>query len=97
MEKTAKTYYTSSVSPKGQITLPKQLRDELQIEPKDVVVIVLEDGKIQIESAKARLRSVYQSVPALDTPIEWSDLTKAVWEEFGEQHAQTGLSNEDPA
>jgi AbrB family looped-hinge helix DNA binding protein len=97
MVKSARTYYTSSVSPKGQITLPAELRRELDIEPKDVVVIALEDGKIQIESAKARLRSVYQSVPALDTPIEWSDLTRSVWEEFGEQHARAGLSNDDPA
>ena len=91
MEKPAKTYYTSSVSPKGQITLPKQLRDELHIEPKDVVVIALEDGKIQIESAKARLRSVYRSIPALDPPRDWSDVTRDAWEEFADRNARVGL------
>ncbi len=96
MAKSGRAYYTSSVSQKGQITLPVELRKELEIEPKDVVVIALEDGKIQIESAKARLRSVYQSVPALDPPSEWSDITRSVWEEFGDQNAQTGLTQEDP-
>lgn len=97
MEKVAKTYYTSSVSQKGQITLPADLRKELDIEPKDLVLIALEDGKIKIESAKGRLRSVYQSVPALDTPVEWSDLTQSVWDEFGDQHVRDGRSNEDLA
>lgn len=97
MAKSTRTYYTSSVSQKGQITLPIELRKELDIEPKDVVVIALEDGKIQIESAKARLRSVYQSIPALDPPREWSDITQSVWEEFGDQNAQAGLASEDPA
>lgn len=97
MLKGHKTYYTSSVSPKGQITLPADVRKALEIEPKDVVVIVFEDGKIQIESAKARLRAVYQSVPALDPLGEWSELTRSVWEEFGDQNSRTGLSSEDPA
>ena len=97
MTTSTKTTFTSSVSSKGQITLPIDLRRQLGIEPKDIVVIALEDGKIKIESAKGRLRSVYQSVPALDTPAEWSDLTQSVWDEFGDQHARDGLSNEDSA
>jgi AbrB family looped-hinge helix DNA binding protein len=90
-----KSYYTSSVSPKGQITLPMDLRKELAIEPRDIVVIELEDGKIRIESAKSRLQSVYQSIPALDPPRDWNEITQSVWDEFADRNAQTGLSNED--
>jgi AbrB family looped-hinge helix DNA binding protein len=92
----SRTYYTSSVSPKGQITLPAELRRELDIEPKDIVVIALEDGKIQVETAKSRLHSVYQSVPALDPPRDWNEITKTVWDDFAERNARTGLSGKDP-
>lgn len=95
MKDSISTYYTSSVSPKGQITLPKQIREELQIEPKDIVVIMLKDGKLQIESAKSRLRSVYQSIPALDPPRTWSDVTQDAWNEFADHNARTGLPNEE--
>lgn len=91
MTKLTKPFFTSSVSPKGQITLPKEFRDQLDIGPKDVVVIALQDGKIQIESAKARLRSVYQSLPALEPPRDWQTVTTEAWDEFAERNARTGL------
>jgi AbrB family looped-hinge helix DNA binding protein len=91
----SRTYYTSSVSQKGQITLPAELRRELDIEPKDIVVIALEDGKIQVETAKSRLHAVYQSVPALDPPRDWSEITKIAWDDFAERNARTGLHDEE--
>lgn len=94
-EKLGKTYYTSSVSPKGQITLPKQLREELHIEPRDIVVIALEDGRLQIESAKSRLRAVYRSIPALDPPRDWGEVTQDAWETLAAHNADAGRSDEN--
>jgi AbrB family looped-hinge helix DNA binding protein len=92
MEKLEKTYYTSSVSPKGQITLPKQLREELQIEPKDIVVIALEDGHIQIEKAETRLLSGFGVVPVPASWTSWNDMERDVFDDVAEQNASKWLS-----
>jgi AbrB family looped-hinge helix DNA binding protein len=92
METARKTYYMSSVSPKGQITLPKQLRDELHIEPKDIVVIALEDGHIQIEKAEARLLSGFGIVPVPDSWTNWKEMERDVFDDVAEQKAHTWLS-----
>ena len=40
--------YSSSVSPKGQITLPIEIRRELDIDPKDRVDIEMDNGAIRV-------------------------------------------------
>jgi antitoxin PrlF len=92
VEKTAKTYYTSSVSPKGQITLPKQLRDELHIEPKDIVVIALEDGHTQIEKAESQLLSGFGIVPVPENGKSWKEIERDVFDDVAERNARKWLS-----
>lgn len=60
--------YTSSVSPKGQITLPIELRRELNIGPRDHVDIELHDGEIHIIPWRYNLETVAASIPALPFP-----------------------------
>lgn len=91
METAKKTYYMSSVSPKGQITLPKQLRDELHIEPKDIVVIALENGRIEIEKAEAHLLSGFGVVPVPDSWTSWKETERDVFDDVAEQNARKWL------
>lgn len=91
MAKSARTYYTSSVSPKGQITLPAELRKELEIEPKDVVVIALEDGHISIEKAAANLLSGFGVVPVPDPSKSWKEIEREVFDDIAEQHVRKWL------
>ena len=53
--------YSSSVSPKGQITLPIEMRRELGIKPKDRVLIEIVDGYIQVTPETSTLESVFAS------------------------------------
>lgn len=91
---THKTYYTSSVSPKGQITLPVDLRKELDIEPKDVVVIALEDGKIKIEKAEAQLLSGFGVVPVPDSAKSWKDIERDAFDDVAERNVRKWLSDD---
>jgi AbrB family looped-hinge helix DNA binding protein len=43
---------TSRVGPKGQVVIPKALRDELGIGPGDEVVFSIEDGAVLVEPVK---------------------------------------------
>lgn len=92
MEKSGKTYYTSSVSPKGQITLPTELRKQLDIAPRDIVVIALEDGHIQIEKAEARLLSGFGVVPVPNAWKDWKAIEREVFDDVAEHHARKWLS-----
>jgi AbrB family looped-hinge helix DNA binding protein len=91
MVKSARTYYTSSVSPKGQITLPADLRKELDIEPRDVVVIVLEDGHIQIEKVESQLLSGFGIVPVPDSSKSWKEIERDVFDDIAEQNVRKWL------
>jgi hypothetical protein len=45
---------------------------------------------------KASLLSGFASIPPLDPPKEWSELTKEAWEEVGLRGALSGLSKNSP-
>lgn len=57
---------TSRVGPKGQVVLPKRLRDELRIVPGDRVVFSVQGGKVLLTPVGAR--SVSDLFGALRTP-----------------------------
>ena len=58
----------SSVSPKGQITIPLEIRQMLGVKPKDKVAFKVENGQVQITPAPYTLESVMGSVePATRT------------------------------
>src|SRR5918911_570888 len=70
--------YISSVSPKGQITIPAEIREMFGVKPKDKVVFEVGDEGVKIRPLAARLEASYQAVPAhfLDTNFIIRFLTK---------------------
>ena len=85
------TEFTSSVSPKGQITLPLEIRRRLKIKPKDKVSIRLEGEEVRITPAGSRLEASFQAVPALDPPRRWNEVTGIASEGHAREAAQEGL------
>lgn len=81
----------SSVSPKGQVTLPAEIRRVLGIKPKDKVVIRLEDGKVEITPAASPLEESYQAIPALKPIRSWREIEALVAEEAARATAEEGL------
>jgi AbrB family looped-hinge helix DNA binding protein len=59
---------THRVGPKGQVVIPKQLRDELGIEPGDEVTFWRDDDHVALRPAhpRAPLRGRFQSVRLSD-------------------------------
>ena len=83
--------YTSSISPKGQITLPKDIRARLGLRAKDRVSIHLEDEHIVVTPAVDTLRAAYRSIPALKRPLTDREMTEVAAEEHAQAAARTGL------
>lgn len=74
----------SSISPKGQVTLPVEVRRQLGLKPKDKVVFELLDGAVRVAPARFTLESVFGSVgPATQT----EDFERHI-REAKEEHAE---------
>jgi AbrB family looped-hinge helix DNA binding protein len=80
----------SSISPKGQITLPKELRDLLGVTPKTKVTLRFEQGAVKVVPVTATVESIYQSVPALDRPLADRDISDIAHEEHAQEVAHKG-------
>ena len=85
------TENTSSVSTKGQITLPAAIRHRLGIKPRDRVVMALEDGAVIVRPIASGLLPGYRSVPALSARRSLREITEIASSEAAEEAAREGL------
>ncbi len=84
--------YYSSVSPKGQITLPAEVRRLLGIKPRDQVSISLEGGAVKVSPVRSRLLEHFQRAGALAHPLEWRQVVETAAEDHAEEVAKEGLA-----
>ena len=82
---------TSRVSPKGQVTIPAEIRAILGVRPRDRVAFEVRAGEVVIRPARGGLAALYRSVPALDRPISDNEMTQIAQEEHARQTAEEGM------
>ncbi len=62
-----KTIYSSTLTKRGQITLPAKIRQALKIKPQDRVVFEVEDGQnVKLQSSDYTLEEAFSSVKKKD-------------------------------
>lgn len=83
--------FESSVSPKGQITIPMEVRKRLGIKPKDKVTIHVEHDVVTLTPAGSTLEVIYQSVPPLPRPLSTEEMTEIAAEEHAQDAVREGL------
>src|SRR5712692_10190997 len=83
---------TSSVRPKGQVTIPAEIRQLLGVRPKDRVAFEVTNGQVLIRPARRNLDSLYRSVPALERPLSDKEMTHLAQEEHAREVAEEGKS-----
>lgn len=76
----------SSVSPKGQVTLPVEIRKLLGVKPKDKVVFQVKGDQVTISPARYTLESVMGSV---EPPTRTEDFEQISRDAKEEQAART--------
>jgi antitoxin PrlF len=70
--------WITTLTSKGQVTIPKEIRDELGLKPSDKIVFSLEDGHVTLRKAYPALEEVAGGIPAIDVPMkEWDDIIQA--------------------
>ncbi len=80
----------SSVSPKGQITIPVEIRRMLGVKPKDKVRFTVEDGRVELKPAPSGLDELYMSVPALKEARTWEEIEEIAHQDRAERLAGEG-------
>jgi len=83
--------YISSVSPKGQVTIPKELRDLLRVKPKDKVSFQMDKQAIKIMPASSSVDAIFQKVPALKKPLTFKQITQIAKEEHVKEVTHEGM------
>src|SRR5262245_25527364 len=87
---TAMAQRVSSVSPKGQVTIPADIRRMLGVKPRDLVAFSVEDGRVQLVAVRSALDAVFRSVPALDRPRSDGEIEALI----AEEHARHVVSED---
>jgi AbrB family looped-hinge helix DNA binding protein len=83
--------FAVSISPKGQITVPKRIRTLLGVKPKDKVAIRLEQGEVKVKPVQTSLESIYQMGGPLKQPFTDKAMAQAACEEHAQNIAREGL------
>jgi AbrB family looped-hinge helix DNA binding protein len=60
----------STLSRRGQVTIPKAVRDELDLHPYDRVEVMVENGHATLRKVSRSLDDVAASLPPLGMPVE---------------------------
>ncbi len=80
----------SSVSEKGQVTIPLEIRRALDIKPRDKVAFTLEGREVRLAPATASLEASFQAVPPLDRPLTDDGIIEIAAQEHAERAAREG-------
>ena len=71
----------ATITSKGQLTVPAEIRRTLGLKRGDKVVFRLENHDVTLAPATSRLAAGYQSVPALPAAKTWQEVEALVAEE----------------
>ncbi len=82
--------YVTTVTQKGQVTIPGELRRVLGLKPKDKVAFELVEGEVRLRPIKSAVLASYGSVKPLkppDNPIDYRRLRREIEEEIADEVA----------
>lgn len=76
----------STITSKGQLTVPIEVRRQLDLKQGDKVVFQLTGQEVTLIPASSRLAAGFQLLPALDHPQSEGEIEELVAEERGQAY-----------
>ncbi len=74
----------STLSSKGQITLPKRIRERLHLQTGDrVEFIVADDGRVELVPVTSPVTRLKGMLPAPDVPVTLEEMDAAIRDRVG--------------
>jgi len=77
----------SKLTSRGQTTIPKSIRERLQLEPGDRVLFLERDGEVVLQPVKQTLRDLRGSVTPRKPGEEYDQIRKEVKKEVAKRNA----------
>lgn len=92
MQKQTRKYY-STLTSKGQVTVPAPVHRALGLPPQDKVVFHIVEGQVLVESLPMTLEEAFGSVPPLHEPEDFQAIRAIAREERAERVSKKGLTS----
>lgn len=73
--------HVRTLTAKGQVTIPADIRRLLGLEPNDPVVFRVVDNRVHLEAAPMSLEEAFGSVTPLQRPEDFDDVRRTAREE----------------
>jgi AbrB family looped-hinge helix DNA binding protein len=89
------TRFRSSVSPKGQVTIPAEIRKQLGVRPRDHVVFHVVDNSVRIEPERMSLESIYGAARPVTPGRPWHEIEEIAREEHAARAAMEGIGDDE--
>lgn len=80
----------SSLSGKGQVTIPLEIRRALDLKPRDRLAFRLEGREVRIVPAAVSLQASFQAVPPLGRGLTDEEITQIAADEHAQHVAGEG-------
>jgi len=79
---------TTTMTQRGQVTVPAEVRRMLGLRPRDKVTFAIDEGEVKLMPAKFTLESAYRSVPPLARPLSDEEMVRTAKEERSRRTAK---------
>lgn len=80
----------TTVTQKGQVTIPGPIRKALKIKPRDRVEFRLVNGEARLRRAKSAVAATFGMVKPHERPIDFRKLRREIEEEIADEVAKEG-------
>ena len=77
--------FTATITERGQMTVPAEVRRALGLGAHSKVTITLKDGTASIEPAKFTLETVYGSVQPISRPEDFKEVSRSARDEHARE------------
>lgn len=73
--------YTVTITERGQVTLPADIRRLLGVGPHDQVVFTVDGDKVHVQPPEFTLETAYRSIPAIGDAEDIEEMIRSAKEE----------------
>jgi antitoxin PrlF len=79
---------TASVTERGQVTIPAEVRKALGLKKRDKVNFVIDGEQILLRRPRFTIETAYGSVKPLNPPVDWREVEQAAKDEVAERYVR---------
>lgn len=77
--------YTATITQRGQVTLPAEVRRLLGVGPKSTLIFEVDNGVVVVKRPRFTLEEVYGSVTPLNPEVDWRQAEREAREEHADR------------